>query len=286
MIDPARHRQLEELDQVELCVKIWTMARNELYLNMRYLDVSLSSLGFEADWGRGGIATDGFLIHYDPPFLLALYRQGRVLVDGVPAAAPEQKLDPALSQVLVDGEAAVLRKYTYVMMNKPAGVLSATEDVRQETVLDLLPPELRRQGLFPVGRLDKDSEGLLMLTNDGELAHRLLSPRHHVDKVYYIRTDAPLTEEDRAAFAGGILLADGTECLPAGLELLGDGREALVTLHEGKFHQIKRMTASRSAAVCRLKRLSMGTLVLDQTLRPGEFRPLTAEEVSKIGGKL
>ena len=207
-------------------------------------------------------------------------------VDGVPAAAPEQKLDPALSQVLVDGEAAVLRKYTYVMMNKPAGVLSATEDVRQETVLDLLPPELRRQGLFPVGRLDKDSEGLLMLTNDGELAHRLLSPRHHVDKVYYIRTDAPLTEEDRAAFAGGILLADGTECLPAGLELLGDGREALVTLHEGKFHQIKRMTASRSAAVCRLKRLSMGTLVLDQTLRPGEFRPLTAEEVSKIGGKL
>ncbi len=207
-----------------------------------------------------------------------LVRAGRVLVDGVPAAAPEQKLDPALSQVLVDGEAAVLRKYTYVMMNKPAGVLSATEDVRQETVLDLLPPELRR--------LDKDSEGLLMLTNDGELAHRLLSPRHHVDKVYYIRTDAPLTEEDRAAFAGGILLADGTECLPAGLELLGDGREALVTLHEGKFHQIKRMTASRSAAVCRLKRLSMGTLVLDQTLRPGEFRPLTAEEVSKIGGKL
>ncbi len=207
-----------------------------------------------------------------------LVRAGRVLVDGVPAAAPEQKLDPALSQVLVDGEAAVLRKYTYVMMNKPAGVLSATEDVRQETVLDLLPPE--------VGRRDKDGEGLLMLTNDGELAHRLLSPRHHVDKVYYIRTDAPLTEEDREAFAGGILLADGTVCRPAGLELLGDGREALVTLHEGKFHQIKRMTASRGAAVCRLKRLSMGTLVLDQTLRPGEFRPLTAEEVSKIGGKL
>lgn len=215
-----------------------------------------------------------------------LVRAGRVLVDGVPAAAPEQKLDPALSQVLVDGEAAVLRKYTYVMMNKPAGVLSATEDVRQETVLDLLPPELRRQGLFPVGRLDKDSEGLLLLTNDGELAHRLLSPRHHVDKVYYIRTDAPLTGEDRAAFAGGILLADGTVCRPAGLELLGDGREALVTLHEGKFHQIKRMIASRGAAVCRLKRLSMGTLVLDQTLRPGEFRPLTVEEVSKIGGKL
>lgn len=214
-----------------------------------------------------------------------LVKAGRVLVDGVPAAAPEQKLDPDRSRVLVDGEEAVFREFTYVMLNKPAGVLSATEDARQETVLDLLPPELRRRGLFPVGRLDKDSEGLLLLTNDGDLAHRLLSPKYHVDKVYYIRTDAPLTEEDRAAFAGGVLLADGTECLPAGLEPLGDGREALVTLHEGKFHQIKRMIASRGAAVCQLKRLSMGTLVLDKGLRPGGFRLLTNEEVMKIGGK-
>lgn len=214
-----------------------------------------------------------------------LVKAGRVLVDGVPAAAPEQKLDPDRSRVLVDGEEAVFREFTYVMLNKPAGVLSATEDARQETVLDLLPPELRRRGLFPVGRLDKDSEGLLLLTNDGDLAHRLLSPKYHVDKVYYIRTDAPLTEEDRAAFAGGVLLADGTECLPAGLEPLGDGREALVTLHEGKFHQIKRMIASRGAAVCRLKRLSMGTLVLDEGLRPGGFRLLNEEEVMKIGGK-
>lgn len=214
-----------------------------------------------------------------------LVKAGRVLVDGVPAAAPEQKLDPDRSRVLVDGEEAVFREFTYVMLNKPAGVLSATEDARQETVLDLLPPELRRRGLFPVGRLDKDSEGLLLLTNDGDLAHRLLSPKYHVDKVYYIRTDAPLTEEDRAAFAGGVLLADGTECLPAGLEPLGDGRDALVTLHEGKFHQIKRMIASRGAAVCRLKRLSMGTLVLDEGLRPGGFRLLNEEEVMKIGGK-
>lgn len=214
-----------------------------------------------------------------------LVKAGRVLVDGVPAAAPEQKLDPHRSRVLVDGEEAVFRQFTYVMLNKPAGVLSATEDARQETVLDLLPPELRRRGLFPVGRLDKDSEGLLLLTNDGDLAHRLLSPKYHVDKVYYIRTDAPLTEEDQAAFAGGVHLADGTECLPAGLEPLGDGREALVTLHEGKFHQIKRMIASRGAAVCRLKRLSMGTLVLDEGLRPGDFRLLTEEEVMKIGGK-
>lgn len=214
-----------------------------------------------------------------------LVKAGRVLVDGAPASAPEQKLDPALSRVTVDGEEAALRKYTYAMMNKPAGVLSATEDARQETVLDLLPPELRRQGLFPVGRLDKDSEGLLLLTNDGDLAHRLLSPKYHVDKVYYIRTDVPLTEEDRAAFAEGVRLGDGTVCRPAGLDPLGDGREALVTLHEGKFHQIKRMCGSRGTAVCQLKRLSMGTLVLDQTLAPGEFRLLTGEEVTKIGGK-
>ena len=214
-----------------------------------------------------------------------LVKEGRVLVYGVPAARAEDKADPAASRIQVDGEEAVIRAYTYVMLNKPAGVLSATEDPRQETVLDLLSPELRRQGLSPVGRLDKDSEGLLLLTNDGELAHRLLSPKRHVDKVYRIRVDRPLGEADRAAFAAGIVLADGTACLPAKLEPLGEGLEALVTLHEGKFHQIKRMIASRSAAVCRLKRLSMGTLVLDASLKPGEFRLLTGEEVIKIGGK-
>lgn len=215
----------------------------------------------------------------------SLIKEGRVLIDGVPAAGPEQKLDPALARVAVDGGDLTLQKYTYIMLHKPPGILTATEDLRQETVLDLLPPELRRRGLFPVGRLDKDSEGLLLLTNDGGLAHRLLSPKRHVDKVYYIRTDRPLHPSDPEAFSRGIVLADGTACLPAGLELLGDGSEALVTLHEGKFHQIKRMIASRGAAVCRLKRLSMGTLVLDEALGPGEFRFLTSEEVSKIGGK-
>ena len=201
------------------------------------------------------------------------------------AAGSARSGSPAICAAWVLLWELVCSPFVYVMLHKPAGVLSATEDRSQPTVLDLLPPELRRRGLFPVGRLDKDSEGLLLLTNDGDLAHRLLSPKYHVDKVYYIRTDAPLTEEDRAAFAGGVLLADGTECLPAGLELLGDGREALVTLHEGKFHQIKRMIASRGAAVCRLKRLSMGTLVLDEGLRPGGFRLLNEEEVMKIGGK-
>ena len=215
-----------------------------------------------------------------------LIKEGRVLVDGSPARSGEDKADPDGAAILVDGAPLALRRHTYVMLHKPAGVLSATEDPRQETVLDLLPPELRRLGLFPVGRLDKDTEGLLLLTDDGELAHRLLSPKNHVDKVYRARLDRPLGEADQAAFAQGITLADGLRCMPAELELIGDGTEVLVTLHEGKFHQIKRMTASRGAAVCWLKRLSMGPLQLDPVLKKGEYRLLTHEEVAKIGGKL
>lgn len=215
-----------------------------------------------------------------------LVRAGRVLVDGVPAKEAEEKADPACSRILVDGSPLDWREFTYIMLHKPAGLLSATEDRSQSTVLDLLSPELRRKNLFPVGRLDKDTEGLLLLTDDGALAHRLLAPKSHVDKVYYAQLDRPLGEADRAAFAEGITLADGSACMPAGLTLLGDGREALVTLHEGKFHQIKRMIASRGSSVCYLKRISMGSLCLDERLARGEYRPLTPEEVAKIGGNL
>ena len=137
------------------------------------------------------------------------------MVDGSPARSGEDKADPDGAAILVDGAPLALRRHTYVMLHKPAGVLSATEDPRQETVLDLLPPELRRLGLFPVGRLDKDTEGLLLLTDDGELAHRLLSPKNHVDKVYRARLDRPLGPADQAAFAQGITLADGLRCMPA-----------------------------------------------------------------------
>jgi len=148
-----------------------------------------------------------------------------------------------------------------------------------------LPAELQKQGLFPVGRLDKDTEGLLLLTNDGELAHRLLAPKSHVDKVYYAQLDAPLGQADQKAFEAGITLSDGYVCMPAGLEILSDGREVRITLREGKFHQIKRMTASRGATVCYLKRLSMGSLQLDPSLEKGKYRFLTKDEVIKIGGQ-
>ena len=206
-----------------------------------------------------------------------LVKQGRILVDGVPAAAPEMKVDPAVSEILLDGENIGYQRFTYIMLHKPAGVLSAVEDKRQKTVLDLLPEELQRRNLSPVGRLDKDTEGLLLLTNDGELTHRLLSPRHHMDKVYYARVDGRLEAADCAAFAAGITLGDGLECMPAGLEILSDS-EALVTLQEGKFHQVKRMLAFCGKPVVYLKRLSMGPLRLDEALQPGEFRHLTEDE--------
>lgn len=158
-----------------------------------------------------------------------LIRAGRVQAAGRTARAPEEKYDLD-TPFLVDGEPLSGERLVYLMLHKPAGLLSATEDPRQATVLDLLPPHLRRVGLFPVGRLDKDTEGLLLLTNDGPLAHRLLSPRHHVDKTYLVRADGPFTAEDVAAFAGGLSLEDGQTCLPARLEPLAEPGEALVTL--------------------------------------------------------
>lgn len=211
----------------------------------------------------------------------ALVRQGLVRVDGRLAASAEDKLDPAVAVVTVAGETVALHRFTYVLLHKPAGVLTATEDRKQPTVLDLLPPELRRIGLAPVGRLDKDTEGLLLLTNDGELAHRLLSPKYHVDKRYLARVDGELSEADVEAFACGMTLGGGLECLPAGLEVLPD-RVCIVTLREGKFHQVKRMLAARGAPVLYLKRLSMGPLVLEDSLAAGAYRLLRAEEISAL----
>lgn len=210
-----------------------------------------------------------------------LVRSGRVRVDGALPKKADEKFDPA-ARFFVDGQQVSGERMVYLMLHKPAGLVSATEDPREPTVLSLLPEYLQRVGLFPAGRLDKDTEGLLLLTNDGALAHRLLSPRHHVDKVYLVRVDGALDEDDCAAFRAGLTLGDGYTCLPAGLERLSEASEGLVTLHEGKYHQIKRMLAARGKPVRYLKRLAFGGLELDKGLKKGEWRPLTEEELEQL----
>lgn len=213
-----------------------------------------------------------------------LIRQGRVMADGRPVGRPEERYEPGGVYITVDGEAVDASLFVYVMLHKPAGLLSATGDSRQPTVLDLLPPELKRRGLFPVGRLDKDTTGLLLLTDDGELAHRLLSPKKHVDKVYVVRVEGRIDQEDVRVLGEGMTLGDGLRCLPAGLEPLVDGGMCLVTLREGKYHQVKRMLAARGKPVLALHRLSMGSLTLDEGLKPGQWRFLSKDERAKLTG--
>ncbi len=206
-------------------------------------------------------------------------RKGRVQVNGSVVKDPGLGVS-AEDCVEADGVQIGYQEHFYYMLNKPAGILTATEDRKQPTVLDLFPENLRKN-LAPVGRLDKDTVGLLLITDDGALAHRLLAPKSHVDKVYLAGTDLPVTDEDVKRFAGGMTLADGTQLMPAGLEILSPDRSR-VTIHEGKFHQIKRMFETCGKKVVYLKRLSMGTLTLDPTLPEGEWRELTKEEVRML----
>ena len=210
-----------------------------------------------------------------------LVRQGRVTAQGQSVSRTEDKFDPETAGLRVDGAAVDCAPFVYLMLHKPVGLLSATGDKRQKTVLDLLPAHLRRRGLSPVGRLDKDTTGLLLLTDDGALAHRLLSPKSHVDKVYLARTEGRVDQSDVEALAAGLVLEDGLRCLPAGLEPL-EGEECLVTLREGKYHQVKRMLAARGKPVLALHRLSMGPLKLDPCLSPGQWRPLTEAETAAL----
>ena len=208
-----------------------------------------------------------------------LVRRGRVQVNGAVLVRVEDKADPDQDEIRVDGEVVDCSPYVYIMMNKPEGLLSATTDKKQKTVLDLLPEHLRRRGLFPVGRLDKDTVGFILLTDDGPMGHELLSPKKHVDKVYYARVDGRIDETDVAALTQGLVLEDGLHCLPADLAPVGDASECRITLREGKYHQVKRMLAARGKPVTFLKRLSMGPLTLDEGLLPGEWRFLTREEL-------
>ena len=213
-----------------------------------------------------------------------LLKKGQVMVNGEVVKKPELKINETTDQILCQGKKASYQKNIYLMLHKPAGVVSATEDNRKKTVLDLVRPEDRKNGLFPVGRLDKDTEGLLLLTDDGELAHWLLSPKKHVDKTYYAKIDGQVTEEHVKQFREGLDIGDEKKTLPAVLTILLSGpvSEIEVTIHEGRFHQIKRMFEAVGCKVTYLKRLSMGSLVLDETLPPEEYRPLTESELEGL----
>lgn len=211
-------------------------------------------------------------------------RCGRVTVDGKVCRQGATKLDPAAHTVAVDGKPLGYARCVYWMLNKPAGILCVSRDPKVPTVVDLLPAEHRRRGLFPAGRLDKDTHGLVLITDDGDFAHQMLSPRHHIPKTYHAVLDKPLTESGAEAFRAGPTLADGTRCQPARLQVLQPGDNPLVevVIYEGKYHQIKRMFAAVGCHVEWLKRVKMGGLALDDTLAEGACRPLTPEEKDSI----
>ena len=215
----------------------------------------------------------------------SLLKAKRITINGKVVTNGKVQVDPETDKILFDGEKIQYEEFVYIMMNKPKGVVSATEDNLHKTVLDLIDPLYFKKGVFPVGRLDIDTHGLLLLTNDGELAHRLLSPKKHVTKIYQARVDGVMTLEDAATFERGIVLSDGTECMPAQLDILRTSQdESVVQIHikEGKFHQVKRMVKACGKTIVDLQRLTMGILKLDARLALGESRPLTEEELQSL----
>lgn len=212
-----------------------------------------------------------------------MIKKGRVTVNDEVILRPEYKVDTEQDRIQCDGRNIAYQSLVYYMLNKPGGVITATNDRRQQTVLDLMTDK-ERKDLFPVGRLDKDTEGLLLITNDGELAHQLLSPKKHVAKTYYATVEGRVTQEDAALFEAGLKIDETWTALPAELNILRSDAvsEVEVTIYEGKFHQIKRMFEAVDKKVLTLKRLSMGTLVLDESLAPGAYRPLTEQEIREL----
>ncbi|PYI56477.1 pseudouridine synthase [Paenibacillus flagellatus] len=220
-----------------------------------------------------------------------IVKQGAVQVDGATVKDSGLQVDPEAAAITVEGRRVEYREYVYLMLNKPQGVVSATEDSRDRTVVDLLAAEYAHFEPFPVGRLDKDTEGLLLLTNDGKLAHNLLSPRKHVPKTYFAEVEGKVDAADAAAFEKGVELDDGYVTMPAKLVVLkeGDPAEGRVskielTIMEGKFHQVKRMFQAVGKKVVFLKRIAMGPLLLDEHLPPGSYRELTEEELELLRG--
>lgn len=211
-----------------------------------------------------------------------IIRAGGVTVNGIAVRSADAKLDPETDKVVFCGAPVTYRKYTYILMNKPEGVVSATEDGRDKTVLDLLPADMRKTDLFPCGRLDKNTLGLMFITDNGELAHKLLAPKSHVSKVYRYKSKFPMTAEEAARFENGLTLEDGYETKPAKIKLDEDGMGGEITLVEGKYHQIKRMLEALDNKITYLERISFGPLKLDETLGRGEWRYLTEDETNKL----
>ena len=209
-------------------------------------------------------------------------KTGGILVDGSALKDVSKHIDPEKNRVTFLGRDIVYQKYTYVMLNKPQGYVSATDDKSLPYVTELLPEELRRRELFPVGRLDRDTVGLMILTNNGQLAHSLLSPKHHVKKEYFFTAAEPLIVGAEEQFEKGVTLADGYECKSAELYLAEDRREGRIVLTEGKYHQIKRMIAAQDNRVTSLERISFGGIELDRSLSRGEWRYLTKEEIEAL----
>lgn len=217
-----------------------------------------------------------------------LIKQGQVSINGVLAKKPEQTVDPAIERITCCGQPVWYEPFIYLMMNKPAGYLSATEDMRDPTVMTLLPKPYSQMPLFIAGRLDKDTEGFLLLTNNGQFAHNMLSPKKHVPKTYYAQINGQVTPDDADLFAQGLTLTDGTLCQRAELVILQSGAqsEILLTITEGKFHQVKRMFEAVGKNVTYLKRVQIGQLPLDDTLSPGQIKKLTADDLERIGACL
>ncbi len=215
-----------------------------------------------------------------------LVHKGKVSVNGEVIKKPEIKINEDEDVVLLDGEEIKYNRYEYFMLNKPDGYVSATTDRNEKTVLDLLKAEDRRKDLFPVGRLDKDTEGLLVISNDGEMAHKILSPKNHIAKTYYVKVNGRIENEHIEIFEKGIDIGEKNITKPGILKIIksSDISEAELTIYEGKFHQVKRMFEAVGMKVVYLKRIKMGTLGLDETLKPGEYRRLTLEETEQLKG--
>lgn len=213
-----------------------------------------------------------------------LIKSKKVFVDGKVVSQSDYNVVPEKAKIVVGDTPVDYKPFYYYIMHKPSGYITATEDVREATVIDLLDPMTRNKELFPVGRLDKDTEGLLVLTNDGKTAHTLLSPKKHVDKVYFAKVKGAMVEEDCLAFEKGIVLSDGTAYQPGKLEIISSGEfsEVYVTIREGKFHQVKRMVGAVGKEVVYLKRIQMGGLVLPEDLERGSYRQLTTEELEQL----